>query len=300
MGGSTVHGCYLDDLSTISARLQELLSSTRYKRKPVRVFNFSANNWILENMFNFFRTLNLQGFVPNKVITLYGVNDCKNMSWSCDISIYLDNLYKKSFERDHTDTYPYFDFPYFEDKSQDQHNFTSFDQHWLRSNLNKEPNLMKRFCAHVEAINRSFQKFCFSLNIEYQSWLQPVPSYLSEKLFSQVFCKQSLDLNRYAIIRIIDFYHLTSILYPYRLFVANQLSDKLKFLDFCHYSETACSKISQSLLAASVFRTSAHNVISQVKNLLLPNNTLNTSHVMSSTTVQAPTKFSSDTNYPLY
>ena len=116
----------------------------------------------------------MQGFVPDKVITLYGVNDAKNMSWSSDISIHLDKLYKENQGRDLDLVCPRFDYPFFDDSIQEHDCFVPFDSD---SDLlqSADNDLMKYFCFNVEALNKSFYKFCTFLQINYESWLQPIP-----------------------------------------------------------------------------------------------------------------------------
>jgi len=299
MGGSTVHGCYLDDSSTIPAHLQSLYAKDKYKSKAIRVFNFSANNWTLDNMFSFFRTLILQGFLPDKVVTLYGVNDAVNMSWPSDISNLLDNLYKAHFERSISSNTPSFDFPYFEDSSLFFQN-TGLFRDWVSSNTGHRQQLTKKFCIWLEANNKSFKRFAMTFGISYESWLQPIPNYLSKNIDSYVSCPLSLGFNCSAIVRIHDLYTVYSKLFRRRLRLANYFSNRLQFLDFCHYSEDSCRKIATFLYQPLFHDDKFLNFKLMFNRILHPSLYSALKTPPSSPKLGSSTTFVSDTNYPLY
>jgi len=304
-GGSCMHGCYLSDLQTIPSCLYRLLSANPLLRfQPIRILNCSANNWTLENCFAFYRSLYLQGFKADIVISLFGVNDAKNCHWDDDICVLLNKLYIDYVGRD-LDELPCFDACLRNDRLGLPYLHTLRDimlscQHPGETTLRP----LKYVASHISAIDSSFKKYVQVTGASYYSWLQPFPAYESEKSFSSVVCRQSVINNFANIPRISSIYNVFSSFSPSKLSLHREFLHKSTYLDFCHYTAVTCENISKSLarriqgklLSLSLRKCFAGNKISS-RSLLAQRNT---NKVRSSLNSSSGYPFESDTNYPLY
>tara|TARA_B100002051_G_scaffold233843_1_gene233300 strand:- start:5253 stop:6452 length:1200 start_codon:yes stop_codon:yes gene_type:complete len=253
-GGSAVHGCYLPDNETVCSHLQSLCNSIApTSATEVSIYNCSANNWTLENSYSFFRTLLLQGYIPDLVICLFGVNDAKNFCWQSDISHVLNSLYLSSKSR--TDfTIPGPSYLSSHDFSNADtsvcSNFFGFTQ-LLNQSLDESTALGLRYLAtYTETLNSVFRMHVKSIGASYFGALQPIPSYNnSSKLENEVLCQQSLFTNIDAIRRINYFYSFCqSRKYQSAKHFRFPSPTSSSYLDFCHYSPFFSNLISQYIM----------------------------------------------------